>query len=108
MLPGVGSVVAGSLSTLGSGVGFLTGIVGGSSVVGLCSLFAAPLLLLLLHRLALKIALTVLDFLGASAGKRVLSSFLGATDALIAVTACCGVIYILEIVLFIKHGVGVV
>ena len=108
MLPGVGSVVAGSLSTLGSGVGYLTGIVGGASVAAMCSLFAAPLILLLLHRLALRVALTVLEFLGASAGKRVLSSFLGAADALITVTACCGVIYILEIVLFIRHGVGVV
>ena len=107
MIPAVGSVVSGSLSALTSGVGVVSGVMGGASAMAMCSIFALPVIELILYRLALKVGTFILELLGASFGKRTLGAFICALDALITVTVCCGVIYILEIVLFLKHGLGV-
>lgn len=106
MIPAVGSVVSGSLSTLHTGVCYLSGIMGGASVLAILSVFAIPLVELLFCRLALKFGVSMLEFLGGAHGKGTLLSFVCAIDMLISVAVCSSLIYLLEIMLFMKLGVG--
>ncbi len=104
MIPVVGSVVSGTVATLGGGVGYVASIIGGASVAALCSIFAMPLIELLLYRLSISLNLWIMDFAAASSGKRTLSAFSSALDSLIAIFASSGIIYIVEVIIFMMCG----
>ena len=106
MIPVVGGTVSGALSTLASGLSYAKGVVGVGAISVMVGIILSPLIVLLLYRLALSLSAVVSDFLGVSGASRIFGAFRAAFDSLIAVYALCGVLYIFEIVLFMKSGVA--
>lgn len=105
IIPVVGSTVSGALSTLASGLSYAKGVIGAGGIIAILSAAISPLALLLCYRLALSVAMTVSDFVGRSAG-RILSAYRFALDMLIALYALTSVVYVFEIILFVKIGVA--
>ena len=106
LIPIVGGTVSGALSTLLSGLSYAGGIIGGGAVACILLMALSPLVLLVLYRLSLSLVILFLDFLpdgvgGAFIGLR------GAVGALLAVFSLTTVIYILEILIFVKGGANV-
>ena len=106
MIPIVGSTVAGALSTLGGGMAYLKSTVGMGSVAVILALSIAPLISLLLYRLAISACLIYLEFSGSAGGVRCYSAFRGALDTLIAVYSTSVLVCIIETVIFVKGGVS--
>ncbi len=100
MIPVVGSVISGAISTLASGVKLISSTVGAFSVVFLLSVMGAPLLTLLLYRFGIGTCITFCSLAGASFGQRFFEAVRGALDCIIGVLSCSLLIYILEIILF--------
>ena len=107
MIPIVGGTLSSMLSTLVTGAALAKGTVGALSSVAIGVIFISPLISLLLLRLAYKISISFLDFVGVALGKRVFSSLMGALDAMIAVLCMSGVIFFLETVIFMKSTVAI-
>lgn len=107
MIPVVGSTVSTALGTLVGGLSYVKSAVGVSAVMLIVTLALAPLVTLLLYRLAFSVSISFLEFMGAKGGVRSFSAFRSALDALIAVYALSAVVYISEIVVFMKSGVSV-
>jgi stage III sporulation protein AE len=106
-VPIVGSTVSGALSTLFGSLSEARAVVGVGAIAVVFFLAASPLVLMLLYRLALSVATWIFEFLGeAGIGSHFLA-FRSALDTLISLYALSSVVYILEIVIFIKGGVSV-
>ena len=106
LVPIVGSTVSGALSTLASGLSYVKDVIGAGSVIAIVGMIISPLALLLLYRLSLSLAGILSDFTGSFAG-RIFDSFRFSLDMIISVFALSAVIYIFEIILFIKIGVAI-
>ena len=106
MIPIVGSTVAGALSTLGGGMAYIKSTVGMGSVAVILLLTIAPLVSLLLYRLAISACLIHLEFTGSAVGVRCYSAFRAALDTLIAVYSTSVLVCIIELVVFVKGGVA--
>lgn len=106
-IPLVGSAVSGALSSAATALSYVKSTVGVSAVTALLFLTLPLLLRLLLYRAAFVLAAAFLSYVGAEAGERVLGALRGALDALIAVTAFSLLLYIFEVVLFMKCGVAI-
>lgn len=107
LIPVVGSTVSSALSTLASGLSYAKGIVGGGAIAVLVSICLSPLILLLAYRLALSLGMIIADFTGGDSIGAVFSAFRLSLDMLIAVYAISALIFIFEILLFVKMGVGI-
>ena len=106
MIPMVGGAVSSALSTLGGGLSIVRGAVGAGALVAIISIAISPLIMLLLYKLSLAIAVSLLEgSMGTSGGVRVFSAMKGAFDALISVYAMAATVAVLEIVIFLKCGV---
>ena len=105
MLPIVGGTVSGALSTLSSGAHFVASTMGTAALVAVASMLGAPLIQLLLYRLSMRAGLGLLSFSDSKFGQRIFSSLQSALDSLIAVLSTAGVIYALEIIIFMRYGV---
>ena len=99
MIPVVGGMVSGALTTLISGVKLLSSTVGAVSVIALFSVVGVPLVRLLFFRFCLFLCITVSSFSGGGFGARLFTSMRGALDTLIAVFASSTLIYALEIII---------
>ena len=106
-IPVVGGAVSGALSTLAAGLSYVKGIVGGGSILVILSIMLSPIILLLAYRLILSLVVNFLNFLGTGGGVRSFSAMLGALDSLIGVLSMSIIVYIFEIILFIKSGVAI-
>ena len=107
MIPVVGSTVSGALATLAGGLNYVKGAVGVSSVVVIVGLVLSPLMTMLLYRLSFSIGISFLEFTGSKTGKSVYTAFRSALDTLISVYVLSSVIYICEIVVFMRCGADV-
>ena len=106
MIPVVGGAVSGALSTLASGLSYAKAIVGAGAIWVMLSIALSPLVVMLLYRLALAVAASFSDLLGASGASRILGAYRTALDSLIAVYSLCAVVCIFEVILFMKGGVA--
>ncbi len=106
MIPIVGSTVASAISTLGGGMTYLKSTVGMGSVAAILVISIAPLVSLLLYRLAISLSLIYLEFSGSAGGVRCYSAFRGALDTLIAVYSASVLVCIIEIAVFVKGGIS--
>ena len=104
MIPVVGGTVSGALSTLLSGLEYAGSVIGIGSVLVIVTIALAPLAVLLLYRLALSLSIGLLEFVGASV-KEPFSAFRYSLDTLIATYCISVIIYVFEIILFLKGGV---
>lgn len=105
LVPVVGSTVSASLSTLAAGLAYVKGIIGASSIFVIISLLVSPLIVVLIYRLILSVSITLAEFIGSSAAARSFSAFRSSLDTLIAIYALSALVYVFEIILFIKSGV---
>lgn len=106
MIPVVGGAVSGALTTLASGVSYVKSIMGAASVAVLLTILLSPLVMLLLYKLAFFLCNLFLELTGADHAGSIIRAMSGAFDALIAVYALSGAIYVFQIVLFVKGGVA--
>ncbi len=106
-IPIVGNAVSGALGVVTGGVSYARGIVGGGAVAVVISLMLAPLVTLLCYRLCLKAGVFFTSLSSVSGCESVLAPFLSALDALVAVYSLTSVIYIVEMVAFLKGGASV-
>ena len=100
--------VSGALSTLASGLSYAKDFIGIGAVSIIIAIALAPIILMISYRAALSLSVDFLGFLDTGGGVRVFSSMLGALDCLIAVFSMSTLIYIFEIILFIKSGVALI
>jgi len=107
MIPVVGGTVSGALSTLASGLSYVKGVVGVSSVLAIVTVAVAPLLSLLLYRLALSLSGSYAELLGARTAASTFTSLRAVLDTVIATYALAAVIMLLEIILFVKGEVAI-
>lgn len=107
MIPVVGSTVSSALATLSGGLSYVKSAVGISAVFIIMTTALSPLVSLLLHRFAFSISISFLEYMDSSGGVRVFSAFRAALDALISVYVISTIIYISEIIIFMKCGVEV-
>jgi len=104
MIPVVGGSVSGALGTLAGGLSYVKSTLGIASVLVIISVSLSPLVTLLLYRLAFSIAISFLEFTSCTGGVRVFSAFRSSIDALISVYCVSSLLYVFQIVLFIKGG----
>lgn len=105
-IPIVGNVVSGALGLVAGGVSYARGLIGGGAIAVIVMLVLSPLVTLLLYRICIKFGVFFSSVCSLDGCASVLSSFLGAFDALIAIYALTSVVYILELVAFLKGGVA--
>ena len=105
LIPVVGSTVSGALSTLASGMSYAKGIIGGGGVAVILFFAITPLVILLLFRLALSASIGVSQMLCAEC-ERMLVAYRSALDMSLAVYALSTLVYLFEIIVFIKSGVN--
>ena len=106
LIPIVGGTVSGSLSTLASGLSYAKGVIGAGAVAVIVASAVGPLAVLLLYRLSFTVGLKLCESFSASRSASVLKAFASSLDALIAVYSLAVIIYVFEIILFIKSGVA--
>lgn len=106
-IPIVGSTVSGALSTLVGSLSEARAVVGVGAIAVIFSIAAAPVAVMLLYRLALSVSIWIFDFLGSDGAFGSFSAFRAALDTLISLYAVSCVVYILEIVIFVRGGVSV-
>ena len=106
-IPIVGSTVSGALSTLFGSLSYAGTGIGVGSIFIIVSMAVSPLVLLLSYRVAISLSRSVVSFFGTQGANSIFSSFLSALDSLIAVYVSCVVIYLLEIIIFLRCGVKI-
>ena len=106
-IPIVGSTVSGALSTLAGGLGYVRSTVGIGAVAVIVSLSLSPLIMLLLFRLSFSLCTSLLNFFGCTGGVRCFTAFRSALDGVISIYALSAVIYVFEVIVFMKSGVTV-
>ena len=106
-VPIVGNAVSGALGLVAGGVSYARSIVGGGAIAAIISLVLSPLVTLFAYRLTLKAGAAVSSMCSLDGCESIFSSFLGALDALIAVYSLTAVIYVTELVAFLKGGVSI-
>lgn len=102
-IPVVGSAVSSSLSALWGGLSLTKGVIGVGGICVIIGMFLGPLITLLVYRFAVGLISSAEDFLSVSSPISGVSECL---DMLIGVYSVLSVIYVFEIVLFIKGGVS--
>ena len=107
MIPVVGSTVSGALSTLAGGLSYIKSTVGVYAVLVIVSMALAPLINLLLYRLCFSLCISFMELVGTTGGVRAFSAFRASVDALISVYAVSVIIYVAEVIVFMKCGVSV-
>ena len=105
MIPVVGGVVASALSSLAGGLAYAKSVIGVSAVFAIVGFALTPLVTLLLYRLAISLAGSFLELMGAEVGSKCFHSYRSCLDALVAVYALSAFAAIFEIFVFMKSGV---
>ena len=106
-IPVIGGAVSASLSSLAAGLSYAKSIVGAGGIYALLLTALSPLLLVLIYRAILSIGSGALSFLGEQSGAASLGAVVYALDALLSVYGISLVLYIFEVVMFMKSGVAI-
>ena len=104
LAPSVGAIITASMSTLSSGLAYARGIIGAGAIGAIIWIMLSPLAVLLLYRLAVEICLGFAKSLGVKSYFRGLSAIQYALDGLISVFIVSGVLFIFQLIIFIKSG----
>ena len=107
LIPVVGSTVSGAISTLSSGLSYAKGIVGGGAVAVILYMAIGPLALLLCYRLVISLCIILCDFMSVSLASKILTSFRFALDMTVTLYALSALIYLFEVIIFIRTGVAI-
>jgi hypothetical protein len=107
IVPSVGSVITASMSTLSSGLAYARGVIGAGAIGGILWIMISPAAVLMAYRIAISVSLDFALSLGIKPYSRVLSAMQYALDGLISVFIVSGVLFIFQLVIFIKSGVEI-
>lgn len=105
MVPAVSTTVGATLGTLISGASVLISTMGTSGTVALAVTLGTPLLRIIVCRFAVRCAASFSAIIGAQTAEGLFDSLLSALDFLISVLAASVVIFILEVVVFMKAAI---
>ena len=106
MLPLAGGTVSGALSTLVGGMSYYATVVGTGAIAVIVLTALTPLVSLLMYKLALSVVVIFVSFIGNDAVEGGIKAVSGALDSLIALYAVTTVIYAIEVMLFLRQGIG--
>ncbi len=106
LLPVIGGTVSASLSSLAAGLSYAKSIIGVQAIYVMLTVALSPLVMMLLYRLILSVSCGLLSFLGTGEGGCGLSYLCFAVDALLSVYGVSLLLYIFELVMFLKSGVA--
>lgn len=106
MIPIVGGSISAALSLLTGSFGYLKGAVGGGAIAVIISLAMAPLVTLLLYRACFAIAIFFSEICSRDGAPGIIGAFSFALDSLIAVYSLSVVVYVIQLTVFLKGGVG--
>lgn len=102
VIPVVGGVLSGTISTLAGGTAYAVSTLGSTVVATLVLMSLSPLCMLLGFRLAVFFASFLSDLCGSKGG--VIDATAGAFDCMIVVYSCCMVMLILQSLIFVSGG----
>lgn len=108
LIPVVGSAVSGAIATLAAGLSYAKTLVGAGAIAVILSLVISPLVMLLLYRLALSVASLLSDTVGATAVSEIFNAYRFALDMTVALFVLTAVIYLFQIILFLRIGASLV
>ena len=104
-IPVVGAAVSGALSTLVSGLTYAKSIIGAGGIAVILITSLSPLIMLLLYRLCVLCASFFAEHSGRSGALRIISAIKFSLDSMIALYTTSALVYIIEVVMFMKGGV---
>jgi hypothetical protein len=107
MIPAVSGTVGATLGTLVSGASVLLSTMGATGVSALAVTVGVPLFRIFTYRLALQLAIAFSGMIGAELSERFLDSLRSALDLLISVMAATLLVFVFEVVIFMKTAVPV-
>lgn len=107
LIPVVGSSVSGALSTIVSGLAYAKSIVGAGGIAVIAVMALSPLIMLLIYRASIAAMVSFAEFSGRGSAVRMLVAFKFSLDSMIALYTVSVLVYIIEIVMFMKGGAGV-
>lgn len=102
LAPSVGAVIGASMSTLSSGLAYARSIIGAGAIAAILWIMLSPLALVMIYRLAVGLCLSFSGSLGVKPHARALQSMQYALDGLISVFLMSGVLFVMQIIIFIK------
>ncbi len=106
LIPVVGSSVSGAFSIIVSGFAYAKSIIGGGSIAVIAIMALSPLVMLLLYRATIAVTLSFCEFCGTGAATKMLNAFKYSLDTIIALYTVSILVYIIQIVMFMKGGVS--
>lgn len=106
LIPVVGSAVSGALATLASGLTYAKSLVGGGAIAVLVSMALSPLIMLLIYRLVFTAAISISTLVGAESCANSFTAYRFAFDMTISAYVLSVILYLFQIILFIKVGVA--
>ena len=107
MIPGVGGVISGTLSTLASSLSLIKGAIGVGGIGIIVMILVPPLVELLLYSLALSLASGFCGLLGFPTGKKLFLRFKGICDMVLGTLCLSAVMSVLALAVFIRCGIAV-
>lgn len=107
LAPSVGAIIGASMSTISSGLAYARGVIGAGAIAAVLWIMLSPLALILLYRLAVSLCLGFADSLGVKPLSKSLSVMQYALDGLTSVFLISGVLFLLQLIIFIKCGVEI-
>ena len=106
-IPIVGNAVSSALGIVAGGVSYARSIVGTGAIAVILSLVLSPLVTLLSYRLVMRVGGALCSWCSLDGCEGIFSSFLASLDSLIAVYSLTALIYVTELVAFLKGGVSI-
>lgn len=106
LIPVVGASVSSALSTLAGGLAYAKSTVGTAAIAVIIAISITPLVSLLIYRMIFGLAVAFLEYLDNPKGVRCFSAYKTAFDAVIAVYVMSTLVCIIQIIIFMKGGVG--
>ncbi len=107
LAPSVGTVIGASMSAISSGLAYARGVIGAGAIGAILWIMISPLTAILIYRLALGLCLGFSDALGVKPMSRSLLTMQYALDGLLSIFLISGVMFLLELIIFIKCGVEI-
>lgn len=104
--PSIGAVISASMSTLASGISYARGLVGVGAIFAIMTMVISPALPLVIYRLAVEICQSFAALFGVKVVDRTLNAMKYALDGLISVLFISVALFVLQLILFLKVGVG--
>ena len=105
-IPVVGAAVSGALSTLVSGLTYAKSIIGAGGIAVILITSLSPLLMLLLYRVCILCASFFAEHCGRGGAIRIVNAIKFSIDSMIALYTTSALVYMIEIVMFMKGGVN--